>query len=171
MRCLLRPRSRGRSSTFLCPYQTSTWSRYDRASTRAPIKRLFTEYEFRSTWIRLPESTFTCSRFADSIRPAGSSRMTAISSASRARRPAFRCANRALRNRAYSAWLPNSRLPRSSSALLHHPLEPVMALLGISVLIRARRISVLRLDPVIVHHSFIAPVELLQVAHVVHRAR
>jgi len=37
-----------------------------------------------------------------------------------------------------------------------------MALLGISVLIRARRISVLRLDPVIVHHSFIAPVELLQ---------
>src|ERR1035437_991091 len=28
MRCLLGPRSRGRSSTFLCPYQTSTWSRY-----------------------------------------------------------------------------------------------------------------------------------------------
>src|SRR5712692_4087092 len=80
MRCLPRPRNRGRSSTFLCPYQTSTRSRYNRASTCAPIKRLFTEYALRSTWIRLPESTFTRSRLADSIRRAGNSRITAISS-------------------------------------------------------------------------------------------
>src|ERR1035438_7136188 len=105
MRCLLRPRRRGRSSTFFCPYQTSTWSRYIRASTRAPIRRLFTEYEFRSTWIRLPESTFTRSRFADSIRRAGNSPITAISSTSRARRPAFRCANRSLRNCAIDKYL------------------------------------------------------------------
>src|SRR2546427_12721969 len=71
MRCLPRPRSRGRSSTFLCPYQTSTWSRYDRASTRAPIRRLFTEYKFRSTWIRLPESTFTRSRLAEEMAVMG----------------------------------------------------------------------------------------------------
>src|SRR5216684_4280831 len=117
MRCLPRPRSRGRSSIFRCPYQTSTWSRYDRASTRVPIKRLFTEYAFRSTWIKLPESTFTCSRLADSIRRAGSSRITAISSANRTRRPALRCANRSLRNCAYSAWLPHRVLPSFAEAL------------------------------------------------------
>src|SRR5436853_1480793 len=46
-----------------------------------------------------------------------------------------------------------------------------MALLGIAVLVRTRWIGVLRLDPVILHHPCIAPVELLQVAHVVYRAR
>ena len=46
-----------------------------------------------------------------------------------------------------------------------------MALLAIPVLVRARRIGVLRLHPVIPHHPFIAPVELLQITHVVHRAR
>jgi hypothetical protein len=30
------------------------WSGYDGASTRAPIKRLFTEYAFRTKWISCP---------------------------------------------------------------------------------------------------------------------
>jgi hypothetical protein len=43
-------------------------------------------------------------------------------------------------------------------------------LFGIAVLVRAGRIGVPRLYPVILHHPFLAAVELLQVAHVVHRA-
>src|SRR6266849_4765725 len=171
MRCLPRPRNRGRSSTFLCPYQTSTRSRYNRASTCAPIKRLFTEYAFRSTWIRLPESTFTRSRLADSIRRAGNSRITAISSDNRARRPAFRCAKRSLRNCAYSARLPKSRLPRSSSVCSTARLNRWWLCSASPFSFGLAGLVCLRLDSVIPHHPFIAPVELLQIAHVVHRAR
>src|SRR5664280_3925501 len=62
---------------------------------------------------RLPESTFTCSRLADSMRRSGNSLITAISSPSRCLRPAFNRSNIAARKRRYSSTLPKSTLPRN----------------------------------------------------------
>ena len=80
--------------------------------------------------------------------------ITAISSANRARRPAFRCTNRSFRNCRYSTKSAKSRLPRSSSALFHRSLKPMMTLLGVAVFVRTRRVRVQRPHPVIPHHSF-----------------
>jgi hypothetical protein len=84
-----------------------------RASTCSPINRLGTEYALRSTWIRLPESTFTRSRRDDSMRLSGSSFITSSSSASRCLRPAFSRTNIASRNDLYVSTLAKSTLPRS----------------------------------------------------------
>src|SRR5664279_454029 len=46
-----------------------------------------------------------------------------------------------------------------------------MALLAVPILVWACRVGMPRLHSVIPHHAFVTPVELLQVAHVVHRAR
>jgi len=118
-----------------------------------------------------PSSTLTRSRLADSIRRAGNSRITAISSANRVRRPAFRCTNRPFEKLRVLGHAPKVPAPSQQQRLLHRSLQPVMALLRIAVLVRAGRIGVPRLHPVILHQPFVALVELLQIAHVIHRAR
>src|SRR3978361_596058 len=45
-----------------------------------------------------------------------------------------------------------------------------MALLAVPILVWACRVGLPRFHSVVPHHAFIAPVELLPVAHVVHRA-
>ena len=67
--------------------------------------------------------------------------------------------------------VPKVTAPAQQQRLLHRALKPVVTLLGIAILIRAGRIGVLRLHAVVPHHPFIAAVELLQVAHVIDRAR
>ena len=116
MRCLPRPRSRGSDSTCRWAYQTSTRSAYSRASTRAPISRLATEYVLPWMWIVLPVSTRACTRLHDSSRRPGNPRSSGSSSASRSRRPALSWANRRPKNSSYSIRVGKSRPPRSIRA-------------------------------------------------------